>query len=70
MQTVEGHQSKERVQGREFHKPRAAKKATAFIPILNLSTCPLQVDCILQECIKNSKEEGENEIWNKSIIMS
>ena len=70
MQTVQGHQSKERDQGREFHKSRAVKKATAFVPILNLSTCPFQVDCMLQECIKNSKEEGENEIWNKSIIMS
>ena len=70
MQTVEGHQSKETDQGGEFHKSRAAKKVTAFVPILNLSTCPFQVDCMLQECVKNSKEEGENEIWNASTIMS
>lgn len=67
---MEGHQSKETDQGREFHESRAAKKVTAFVLILNLSTCPFQVDCMLQECIKNSKEEGENEISNGSIIMS
>lgn len=53
---------------REFHKYKANERATALFSVLDLSTSPFQVDCMLSKCIKEKQERWRNKFGMKEFL--